>query len=149
MSTDLKLLPVPAAPPNDVVSSIPSDPVDDCNNSINESRDHYQCPSTPTAAKHRIPALSSPPPAPRKRRHVTDTVPPCKRRLRFDFFDNDKELQEFFASSFAQIQAQRILKRRCLCTWSSSWLSIDWLINPLDDHITSLIIIIVVLMQLL
>ncbi|XP_057545169.1 uncharacterized protein LOC130824256 [Amaranthus tricolor] len=77
--------------------------------------------STPTSDENKIPAPHSPPPAPRKRRYDSNIA--CRKKL--DFIDQqkypqliipkDEDLQQFFASSFEQIQSRKLLKRRCSC----------------------------------
>lgn len=76
-------------------------------------------PITPTSDENKIPAPRSPPPAPRKRRCAVDVA--CRKKL--DFLEQqpqliipkEEELQEFFNSSFDQLQSRRLLKRRCPC----------------------------------
>ncbi|CAO2823391.1 unnamed protein product [Amaranthus hypochondriacus] len=77
--------------------------------------------STPTSDENKIPAPHSPPPAPRKRRYDSNIA--CRKKL--DFIDQqkypqliipkDEDLQQFFASSFQQIQSRKLFKRRCSC----------------------------------
>ncbi|KAL8218302.1 hypothetical protein R6Q57_021675 [Mikania cordata] len=68
---------------------------------------------TPTSPKHRIPAVLSCPPAPKKQRHAS---PSCKRRLcEFQFFEiiAGEEIDSFFKSSYEFINQNSSKRRRC------------------------------------
>ncbi|EXC11979.1 hypothetical protein L484_001720 [Morus notabilis] len=71
---------------------------------------------TPTSAEHRIPAILSCPPAPRK--PATARAPSCKRKLsELDFFDvvNREEIDRFFRSSFAKAATGSAKRSCCPC----------------------------------
>ncbi|XP_057980565.1 cyclin-dependent protein kinase inhibitor SMR1-like [Malania oleifera] len=67
---------------------------------------------TPTSVEHKIPAILTCPPAPRKQK----TVLSCKRRLSWELEFHQivpaEELEDFFRSSFEAVAGA---KRRCAC----------------------------------
>ncbi|XP_059628390.1 cyclin-dependent protein kinase inhibitor SMR1 [Cornus florida] len=72
---------------------------------------------TPTSPEHKIPAILSCPPAPRKPKTVTS----CKRKLcELEFFEivGREEIESFFRSSFGvvEVSSSAVVKRRCPCT---------------------------------
>ncbi|XP_057980691.1 cyclin-dependent protein kinase inhibitor SMR1-like [Malania oleifera] len=76
-----------------------------------EDSDESSC-RTPTSEEHKIPAILSCPPAPRKQKAVLS----CKRRMswepEFRQIVPAEELEDFFRSSFEAVAGA---KRRCTC----------------------------------
>jgi len=114
MSTDLELLhdlPRIQVRPAIKIETLQSCIATDGNKAIiqqenSETDDDCQ---TPKSEEHKIPAVLSCPPAPRKaKRNIS-----CKRKLtEIDFFEivNGEEVDSFFQSSF-----ELLTKRRCPC----------------------------------
>uniref|UniRef100_A0A5B7BZA1 Cyclin-dependent protein kinase inhibitor SMR1-like n=1 Tax=Davidia involucrata TaxID=16924 RepID=A0A5B7BZA1_DAVIN len=72
---------------------------------------------TPTSPEHKIPAILSCPPAPKKPKRAVS----CKRKLcELEFFEivASEEVESFFRSSFGLVEfnSRAVMKRRCPCT---------------------------------
>ncbi|KAG5237817.1 cyclin-dependent protein kinase inhibitor SMR [Salix suchowensis] len=113
MSADLELrqdLPFIQVRPATKIGTVQSCSDADDNKAIiqRENSETDDC-QTPKSEEHRIPAVLSCPPAPRKAKRIVS----CKRRLReIDFFEtvNRDEVDSFFQSS-----SELLTKRRCPC----------------------------------
>ncbi|KDP45062.1 hypothetical protein JCGZ_01562 [Jatropha curcas] len=115
MSADLELrqgsprIQVPSTKVETLQSCSGSDDVEIRRENGNRDSDCDDGCRTPTSEEHKIPAVLSCPPAPRKPRRM----PSCKRKLsEFDFFQivKSQEVESLFRSSFDSVAP----KRRCM-----------------------------------
>ncbi|XP_071687007.1 cyclin-dependent protein kinase inhibitor SMR2-like [Rutidosis leptorrhynchoides] len=112
MSTDLQFRQLPA-----VIHQLPSLKVSisqlqhESSSSSATDSDQSEC-STPTSPEHRIPAILTCPPPPKKQRKF---IPSCKRRLHRELFFEvvaGDEIDSFFKHSYELINKNSSKKRK-------------------------------------
>ncbi|KAI3776681.1 hypothetical protein L1987_46469 [Smallanthus sonchifolius] len=118
MSTDLQLLrDLPAIRLTSLKIKLPAihpAPEESCTVQSSEEEEEVENCQTPTSSEHKIPEITTCPPAPKKQRL---SAPSCKRRIsEFELFEivARDEIESFFKSGYEFINRNSITnKRRC------------------------------------